>query len=338
VVDKQEVRIMIALTHSFHVNIPVSRISFKKENYSGILTILDEKKENITWIKYNLLKVIGLVIILLLSQINILFSQGELDIQPKILYKNEKSGGIYLNSNGLGAGLRYGQRINARNQILYETDLLFIKHPKEIRISNNIYSNRSFVFGKENTFFELRGMYGRQNEIFRKNDRGGVSVRYFFTGGPSIGFIKPIYYEVLYATSNPYNFDLKTEKFNTTIHQSNIYGRASFLKGVKEISIVPGVTAKAGFAFEYSRLDIILHSIEAGISADIFMKEIPIMATERNNLIFVNLFVSYRFGKYIDISEAALARRSSDAEKQDRKISRQSIRQQKKMEKEENYY
>jgi len=283
-------------------------------------------------------RITGFSVFLLLSNLSLLYSQGELDLQPRLLYRNEQSAGVYLNSNGLGAGFRYGQRINARSQYLYEIELLNIKHPKEIRISNNIYSNRSFVFGKENGFIELRGMYGKQNELFRKNDRGGVSVRYFYSGGPAIGFIKPIYYEVLYASANPYEFYLQTEKFSVSTHQSNIYGRASVFKGVKEISIAPGVSVKTGFSFEYSRLDIVLHSLEAGVSLDVFTKKIPIMANERNDFYFLNLFVSYRFGKYIDISEAALARRSSEAEKQDRKIRRKSIKEQKKMEEEENYY
>lgn len=269
---------------------------------------------------------------------NPLFSQGELDLQPRLLYKNEKSGSIYLNSNGFGAGYRYGQRIDARKMNIYDVDFMIVKHPKEVRISNNIYSNRSFIFGKENAFLELRGMAGKQKEIFRKNDRGGIAVRLFYTGGPAIGLIKPVYYEVLYATSDPYDFYLKTEKYDVSIHQSNIYGRASVFKGVKEISLAPGVAVKTGFGFEYSRQDIILHAIEAGASLSVFTKKIPIMAFERNDFFFLNIFVSYRFGRYIDISEAALARRSSEADKQDRKIMRQSNRKQRKMDKEENYF
>ncbi len=265
-------------------------------------------------------------------------AQGELDLQPRLLYKNEKSGGIYLNSNGFGAGYRFGQRIDARLQNIYEIDFSIIKHPKEVKISNNFYSNRSFVFGKENAFMELRGMIGRQNEIFRKNDRGGIAVRFFYTGGPAVGLLKPVYYEVLYLTSDPHEFYLKTEKYSSSINHNVIYGRASFFKGVKEVSLVPGASVKTGFGFEYSKMDIVLHSIEAGVSMSAFVKKIPIMATERNDFLFLNLFISYRFGKYIDVSEAALARRSSEAEKQDRKIRRGSIRQQKKMDKEENYY
>ena len=280
-----------------------------------------------------MLKRYFIAIFLILSSFFQVFSQGELDLQPRLIYRNERSGAIYLNSNGIGAGYRYGQRITARNQKLYEVDFLSVKHPKEIRISNSIDNSRSFVFGKENTFFELRGMYGKQNEIFRKNDRGGVSVRYFYTGGPAVGIIKPIYYEVLYSTGLPFDFYIQTEKYNASLHQSNIYGRSSFTKGLKEISLAPGASLKAGFSFEYSRQDIKLHSLDAGFTLDLFARKIPIMATTNNDFLFFNLFVSYRFGRSIDISEAAMA--ASSRKKEERQIRRKVIRDQKKQEKEE---
>lgn len=277
-------------------------------------------------------------IILNFISISLSFSQGELDLQPRLLYKNERSGGVYLNSNGFGAGYRIGRRVNARIQNIYEIDLMNVKHPKEVKITNSYYSNRSFIFGKENTFLELCGMLGRQNEIFRKNDRGGIAVRFFYLGGPTLGLLKPIYYDVIYSTANPYDSYLKAEKYNTTIHQSNIYGKASILKGINEIRPVPGASVKTGFGFEYSKSDIVLHSFEAGFSFDAFARKIPIMANTNNNFLFFNMFISYRFGKYIDISEAAIARRSHEADRQDRKIRRESIRKKKKMDKEENYY
>lgn len=266
-----------------------------------------------------------------------LFSQGEIDLQPRMLYRNEKSAAVYLNSYGIGAGFRFGQRVDARNQVIYEADFLAIKHPKEIKLSNNIYSNRGFVFGKKNSFFELRGMYGKQYEMFRKNDKGGISVRSYFSGGPAIGFIKPIYYEVLYSAGGPYEYYLKTEKFNTTIHQSNIYGRSSFFKGIKELSVVPGASVKAGLGFEYSRLDVTLHSLEAGVSLDVFTKKIPIMANGKDDFLFFNLFVSYRIGKYMDVSEAALAK-SGKFLREQKRLSRKISRDQKKQEKADETY
>jgi len=230
-----------------------------------------------------------------------LFAQGEIKSQARIFYRNEKSIGFSLNSNGMGISGRYAKRINARNKTLWEIDLANIKHPKEIKISNSYYNNRSFVFGKENLFINLRGGWGKQHEMFRKVDRGGISIRRYFTVGPVIGFLKPIYYEVFKAGGGGVNdYYITEEKFSTSTHQGNIYGRASFFKGIDETSIMPGIYGRFGISFEYSKSDITIHAIETGVSLDLFPKEMVIMATEQNNFYFLTLFVAYRFGKVVD--------------------------------------
>jgi hypothetical protein len=75
--------------------------------------------------------------------------------------------------------------------------------------------------------------------------------------------------------------------------------------GFDELKLIPGLYGKAGFSFEYSHKDAVLHALEAGISITAYPKEIPIMATEYNNWLFFTLHVGYRFGRIIDISEAA---------------------------------
>jgi len=282
-----------------------------------------------------ILKLSGLLVLLIISEIA--FSQGEIDDQPKIMLKNEISGVALLTSNGIGVGYRYGKRINARNQTIYEVDFMNVKHPKEIRLTSNYnyYSSRSFVFGKQNNFFELKGTLGKQYEMFRKNDKGGVSIRYFYSAGPTIGILKPIYYEIRYITGD--YFTIKDEKFNTSIHQSNINGRSSFFKGFDELSVVPGATAKVGFSFEYSREDAVIHAIDVGVGLDIFPKAVPIMATQNNNFYFLNLSAGYRFGKIVDVSDAARAK-SQKTRRQEQKLSRSISKDLKeKEEKLENY-
>jgi hypothetical protein len=265
------------------------------------------------------------------------FSQGELDDTPRILYRNERSGAIYLNSNGMGAGFRYGQRINARQQHIYELDFMSVKHPKEIKISNSYTNTRNFVFGKQNNFFELRGMYGRQNELYRKNDRGGTSIRYFYSAGPVIGILKPIYYEILKPSQQINVFYIEREKFNPGIHdRSYINGRAPFINGLSELSIIPGASIKTGLSFEYSNQDLILHSIDGGFSLDLYPKKVPIMANSMNNFFFFNMFVAYRFGRSIDISEGAMA--ASARAREERKIQRKIRKAEKKREKDPEYF
>ncbi len=228
------------------------------------------------------------------------FAQGEIDDQDKIFYRNERTFGFNLNSNGLGIGYREGKRLDFLNKRIVDIDINIIKHPKEIKLTNPYaQSGGSFVFGKENSLFSLRGAIGHQHEIFKKADLGGIAIRYFYAGGPSLAFAKPIYYNVQYYTPN--DMIIKQEKFNENIHYpSDIYNKASFFKGIKEIKLTPGAFIKGGFNFEYSKEDKVVHAIELGTSLEVFTNKLPIMATEDNRAIFLTIFVSYRIGVIID--------------------------------------
>jgi len=259
------------------------------------------------------------------------FSQGELDSQAKILYKNERSFGVFLNSNGLGADYSYAKRINARNHTLYQVEFLSMKNPKEIKISNSYYSSKGFVYGKINNFYELKGQWGKQTEVYRKNDANGISIKYFYSIGPSIGILKPIYYEIRYIIPIDGKFypDYRIEKYNSSIHQSDIAGRASFFKGFNEFSLIPGASGKFGFNFEYSKDNKILNALEIGVGVDVFPKNIPIMAMESNQFFYLNFFAGYRFGKVLDVGEASQAEKFREKQ-QSKKLSRSILKEQKK--------
>jgi len=245
----------------------------------------------------------------------IAFSQGEIDNQDKIFYRDERTFSVFLTSNGFGANYRYGKRQNARNKRLYEIDFLSVKHPKETKLSTpQIYNTRSFVYGKTNSFFVLRPSIGFQQELYRKIDKGGISIRYYYSGGPAIGLYKPIYYEVLTSVSPDNRIGyFETQKFDPSIQHTTIYGRASFFKGLKETKILPGATFKLGASFEYSTVDELIHAIELGVSVDAFIKKVPIMATDKNPQLFISLFLGYRFGKVINASVAAKTQKEKEA-------------------------
>ena len=237
-----------------------------------------------------------------------MMGQGEIDEQRHTLFRDESTFAAFLNSNGFGLNYRHGFYRNARNQFILDADFSYVKHPKEVKtqvIYN--YNTRRYVYGKENLFWELKGMAGWQKELYRKYDKNGISVRLFYGGGVSLGFLKPIYYEVVtFSTTDSPSTEYK--KFDAAIHQSEIGGRGPFFMGFSELGVVPGVTAKTGLSFEYSKRDAIIHALEAGISLTLYPKKIPIMATDLNNFLFFKLSVGYRFGNIVDISEAARAK------------------------------
>ena len=219
------------------------------------------------------------------------FAQGEIDDEKKIFFRNEKTWGFFVFSNGWGGNYRYGRRINASRKFIWEAGINYIRHPKEFKLTVDPYSATRFVYGKLNVPIEFRGSVGFQKRLFRKIDKSGVEIRFIYNGGPTIVLLKPIYYEVAYSDG------LQVEKFDLNQSQ-NIYGRASFFKGFPEMKIDPGVFLKGSFSFEFSKKDNKIKALEVGATASAFLNELEIMATQNSRFLF-NIFVSYRFGQVI---------------------------------------
>jgi hypothetical protein len=175
------------------------------------------------------------------------------------------------------------------------------KHPKEIKLSNYYFqSPGSFVFGKLNSTWTIGAGAGYQQEIFEKRDLGGVSISWFGGGGATLLFAKPIYYKIIVLAGDNY-YTIEEQKFDLTIHQPlDIMGKASFFKGFNEMKYYPGLYARAGFNFEYSKNDRVTHAIEIGASFHAFTHIIPIMASDDNKQFFPAFFVSYRIGMILD--------------------------------------
>ncbi|MFO7657062.1 MAG: hypothetical protein R6W78_08345 [Bacteroidales bacterium] len=236
------------------------------------------------------------------------FAQGELLENDNIFYKNERTFAVVAGSNGFGLNYRYGKRLTALRKVIYDIDLASIRHPKEIQLSSSIYllSSRSFIFGKLNQFYSLRGGIGLQDELFPKIDKGGISIRRYYSFGPSLGITKPIYYnyEVIgYNTlGEAYIERTVVDKFQNYQHiqSSVISGKASFFKGFDEISVIPGIYARLGVMFEFGKYNQTIHAIDAGILLDGFIKKVEIMDDGKDQYFFLTLFVSYRFGKVVD--------------------------------------
>lgn len=229
------------------------------------------------------------------------YSQGVIDTQEKIFYRNERTFAIFLNSNGLGGNFRFAKRIDGFRKTLYEIELNHLKHPKEIKATIS-QTNKNVIYGKLNSVYTLKGAIGFQKEIFQKKDLGSISIRYFTNFGPSIAFQKPVYYEYWNSGEKQSYYD----KFSK--HSGLLVGRAPFTKGFSELSVVPGAYGKFGFTFEYSKLDEVFHALEVGIGFDAYVSSLKIMDTPPQKIFyifpddqfFVTLFIGYRFGKVID--------------------------------------
>lgn len=217
----------------------------------------------------------------------------------KLLYRNEMSGGLIAHSNGFGANFRRGQHVTGTRKRVFEVEFATYKHPKEVKTVNPAFDNaKGFYYGKLNSVFLLRPGVGYQNVIFSKPERSGVEIRYVTFLGGSLCFEKPVYLQILKRTPIDNYYDLATEKYDPAVHYpDNIYGRAPYFKGFDEMKIVPGGYAKFGLTFEYGALDDAVKAIETGVCVDVYPKVIPIMATQRNQQVFVTLYLHVLYGR-----------------------------------------
>jgi hypothetical protein len=247
------------------------------------------------------MKKLLIIAVVFIIELNSVYGQGDLNEQQKIFFRNERSFGILLNTDGFGLSYREGKRLDYLNKSIFEIDLGTLRHPKEIKLSNPYYQTPgTFVFGKINSVIFIRGGLGHQHEIYKKADLGGVAIRYFYLGGPIIAIYKPIYYKIIHPISST-EIKIVEEKLDIKKHEPGmIYSKAAFTKGLNETKFLPGIYAKGGFNFEYSKEDKIIHAIEIGAQINAFPKKIPIMATASNKAIFFSLFASYRFGVVLD--------------------------------------
>ena len=228
------------------------------------------------------------------------FSQGEFETErePDNYFIN--SFGIKLNSNGFGLYYSFSQRMNYRLRRVYEVEYNFVKDPKEIRLTNSnvsLISPKYFIYGKLYSVHNLKFGYGYNRMLFEKRDKSSLSIHLITTCGLSLNFAKPIYYEYL-------NFSNASTSYDRFLPDAMLYNReiickAPISKGLNEIKVHPGIYAKLGTAFDFSRSMQKINVIEVGACIETFLNSIEIMYGNKKRMFF-SLYLMYSFGEKIN--------------------------------------
>ncbi len=215
-----------------------------------------------------------------------------------MLYRNEASFGLFIHSaGGIGIAYRRGYHVVATRNRMFEIEVQNFKHPKEVKSVSVIKSNgKGYVYGKLNSFLLFRPGVGYQNILYQKSDKKSVEIRCSYYLGAIINFAKPIYLEIKDASSTDNTSSI--ERYNPDIHnQSNIYGKAPYLYGIEKTTIYPGGYAKFALSFEYANRYNGIKAIETGVIGDIYPQVIPMMAYNKNQQVFVELYLKMIWGK-----------------------------------------
>jgi hypothetical protein len=217
----------------------------------------------------------------------------------KILYRNEMAGGLVAHTEGFGLNFRRGKHVTGFRKRVFELEFVNMRHPKEVKTVNPYFENsKGFYYGKLNTMQILRPGIGYQNVLYSKADGRGVEIRYVTFLGASLGFVKPVYLEILHETPVQFEYQLSTEKYDPNKHFiDNIYGRAPYFKGFDEMKIYPGGYAKLGLSFEYGAYEEDVKAIETGVCVDVYPKVVPLMANTNNHQVFVSLYINLLYGR-----------------------------------------
>lgn len=225
--------------------------------------------------------------------------ESEVDTSKNILLFKEASGGILLHTQGWGIKYSKGYNKTAFKKRMLVFELVEMKSQKQIRTINPYFTNsRAYVYGKLNSVFIIRASYGIYRLLNRKPYWGGVELRFFYMGGVSLGFAKPVYLYILKPSPIFYEYTISEERYDPEEHfVDNIFGRASFTKGFDKIGFYPGVHIKVGLDFDYGVYNTKVKSLEVGAILDVFPRPVPIMAFNDPNYFFLTLYLNFNFGK-----------------------------------------
>ena len=248
---------------------------------------------------------------------------GQVTFQPK-QQSYESQGVVFdkeftfdlrvLQTNGFTLGFNQGKLKTYYKTPFYHISIGELKHIKEFRQQsfesggfNGFGNNQSYVFGKKNNLYVVRGGYGQKRYFTEKAKEKGLAVGMSWEFGPTLGLLKPYYLDLGYPNGNGNNSSriYRAERYTEENHDiflepSRIGGAVGIGRGWSELSIRPGVHATASAHFDWGAFDEFVKAVEAGFMVDVFFGNTDIMVEVEgveNRPFFLNVFVNLQLGK-----------------------------------------
>lgn len=232
--------------------------------------------------------------------------------RPKPITK-EISGGLRLNTDGWSVIMESGKAKTEdmkRIDMFHDVRILQFEfsqrvHPKELKMygwDRDRQSDKKYIFAKQNSFYSLKFNYGKRKMIAGKPYPKTVSIHWVYAGGITIGLLKPYYVEAYVSKDNGASFSQESIKYTEETSQyflNPVYviGASSFMKGIGETKIVPGLHLKSALHFDYTPDKFKVSAIEVGVTAEMYTSKVELMATQKAVPYFFNLYAGIQFGK-----------------------------------------
>lgn len=204
--------------------------------------------------------------------------------------------GINANTNsGLigGLNLRYLYERKPNAWDVYSLEIVNIKPKEEIRASTN--SSNSFLLGKIKYLIAIRPSFGREINLFQKSPEEGVRLNFNFSGGPTIGLLKPYFIE--YETLQNGLAVRQTVAYDPRIHRTDqIAGDSGLLFGLGSSDVKLGVHTRSALNFEYGMSEDVTMGVETGITLEAFASPIVQMTNNQSRQFYSAFFLHLYYG------------------------------------------
>ncbi|MCA6448594.1 MAG: hypothetical protein IM584_11515 [Chitinophagaceae bacterium] len=234
------------------------------------------------------------------EKINQLIKQEE---EGALIYQKQGAFGFKFNTDAWSMFYEHGRYKTINKTNLWWLEFGERKDKKEEKVptlsaSQGFLVISSYIYGKRNNFYYLKGGLGQQLLIGGKGNKNGVAVSAIYGGGLSAGLLKPYYIEIQNpATNTREQIKYSPDNENLFLDPSIIIGKGNFGKGFNEITFVPGAHARAALRFDYGRYNEVLSAMEVGVNAEYYSKAMPIMLLNKEHKFFFNAYISLVFGK-----------------------------------------
>ena len=228
------------------------------------------------------------------AKINDLIRQAE---EGGVVYEKQNIFGVQLRTNGYGIFYEHGRMKSARKTNIFRIDLTEIKSANEEKsASANFFFGNPYIYGKINYFYPLTIGMGQQYILGQKGNKNGVAVSAVYTGGISIGLLRPYYVSIQNSMGEEETIKYTPEDSTNFVNGPHISG-GGLGKGWGEMKIRPGAFVKGALRFDWGRFNETVSGIEIGISADFYPSKVPIMLFQKERQFFVQGHIALLFGK-----------------------------------------
>ena len=222
----------------------------------------------------------------------------KMEEEGDLIFNKHSIFGVKLFTDGYGISYEKGKFKSNSKTLIFQFELNEKKSPKDHKVATgyfNGYNFNSVVIGKLNNFYQFKVAIGQQRLIGGKGNKNGVAVTALYSGGVSLGILKPYFYDV--ATPDNNQIRLKYGQIIDSGFTQSITGASGFTVGWNEATLKPGLNAKTAMRFDYGRFNQSITAIEAGITGEYYFGDIPMLYGVAQKHFFFNAYISIMFGR-----------------------------------------